>query len=100
MELMISRPSTANLFKLFSEASYEEMELDEFRVTSDCELVGKTLGEWRIREDFNLLLVGIYGSDEEALFNPPPDQIIQNGDTLLVMGKMTDISRLKQFLTV
>ena len=96
MERMITRPTTADLFELFSEASHLEMELDEFHVDQQSSFVGKTLSQSRIRENFNLLVVAIYSNDSDPQFNPSPDHIIKDQDTLLVMGQMSDVTRMKQ----
>ena len=70
MERMISRPSTADLIGLFAEASQYEMELDELKVSKNNKLVGMTLGESKIKEKFNLLVVGIKNPDGDMRFNP------------------------------
>lgn len=95
MERMISRPTTADLFELFAEASHLEMELDEFKVTETSELVGRSLADSRIKEDFNLLVVGIKDEGGHFRFNPKPQETIRSEDTLLVIGQLDDINRMK-----
>ena len=95
MERMISRPSTADLFELFAETAREEMELDELLVSAGGSLVGKTLNDSGIKETFNLLVIGIIRNDGELEFNPSPNHRIEANETLLVMGPMDDINRMK-----
>lgn len=95
MERMISRPTTADLVELFAEASHLEMELDEFRVSQTSNLVGTALSDSKIKEEFNLLVVGIKNRDGEFRFNPPPQETIGDEDTLLVIGQVDDINRMK-----
>lgn len=95
MERMISRPTTADLVELFAEASHLEMELDEFRVSSNSSLIGSTLADSNIKEQFNLLVVGIKNSEGDFRFNPPPLEKIGDEDTLLVIGQLDDINRMK-----
>ena len=95
MERMISRPTTADLFELFAEASHLEMELDELLVSNHSSLIGVSLAESKIKEKFNLLVVGIKNRQGEFRFNPPPQEKIDDDDTLLVMGQVEDINRLK-----
>ena len=96
MERMISRPTTADLFELFAEASHLEMELDEFLVDQRSPLIGTSLAESKIKESYNVLVVGIKKEDGEFHFNPPPSQSIADRDTLLVIGQVADINRMKQ----
>jgi voltage-gated potassium channel len=95
MERMISRPTTADLVELFAEASHLEMELDEFRVSRHSDLVGTALADSNIKEQFNLLVVGIKNREGEFRFNPPPHETIGVEDTLLVIGQVDDINRMK-----
>lgn len=95
MERMISRPTTADLVELFSEASQLEMELDEFVVPEKCSLAGRTLMESAIKEKFNLLVVGIKDVAGEFHFNPAPDSIILANSTLLIIGDEGNINRMK-----
>lgn len=95
MERMISRPTTADLVELFAEASHLEMELDEFRISSVSSMVGATLADSKIKEQFNLLVVGIKNDSGEFRFNPKSQETIRDEDTLLVIGQVKDINRMK-----
>ena len=95
MERMISRPTTADLFDLFAEASELEMELDEFRVGNASGFVGRSIGESGIRDRFDLLVIGIKQSDGQLIFNPPPTHVIGDQDTLMVIGPYDKINQLK-----
>jgi voltage-gated potassium channel len=95
MERMISRPSTADLVELFAEASHLEMELDELLVGEQSKLAGVSVGDSRIKTDFNLLVIGIRDKVGHFRFNPKPTETIQVGDILLVIGEVSDINRMK-----
>ena len=95
MERMISRPTTADLVELFAEATHLEMELDEFRVGQDSQLAGLSLADSKIKDDFNLLVVGIKDDGGHFRFNPQPQETIRSEDTLLVIGQVADINRMK-----
>lgn len=95
IERMISRPSTADLVELFAEASHLDMELDEILITNNSAMTGKALADSGIKQQFNLLVVGIKNSDGEFTFNPSPLSTIQAGDTVLVIGQSKDIRDLK-----
>lgn len=95
MERMISRPTTADLVELFAETSNLDMELDEFLISDRSDLVGKSLGQSQIKEQFNLLVIGIKNESGDFQFNPGADQEICANDTLLVIGDVADINRMK-----
>ena len=76
-------------------ALHLEMELDEFCVNSNRGLVGLTLADSKIKEQFNLRVVEIQKLDGDFQFNPSSTNVIQSSDTLLVMGNFNDINRMK-----
>ena len=63
---------------------------------NNSSLAGHTLAKSKIKENFNLLVVGIKDANGEFRFNPGPDTKIEIGDTVLVMGQVDDINRMKQ----
>lgn len=95
MERMISRPTTADLIGLFAEASHLEMELDELLVSNQSQLAGRTIAESKIKDQYNLLVVGIKNENGDFRFNPHPTDIVDKQDTLLVIGNVDDINRMK-----
>ena len=100
MERMITRPSTADLVELFAETSALDIELDEFRISDSSSLIGKSLAQSKIKEEFDLLVVGIHGSDGQFRFNPKPHDTIQPGDTLVVMGNVDNVELMKTAHTI
>jgi voltage-gated potassium channel len=95
MERMISRPSTADLLELFSEATNVRVELDEFEVAANSSLAGQQLEECGAARDYGLITVGLKNGAGELLFNPPANTLIAGGDTLLVLGALSDITRFR-----
>lgn len=96
MERILSRPNTADLFDLFAEASELEMELDEFLVPDTTPLIGKTLGQSKLRDRFNVLVIGIKRADGQLIFNPNHVEAFEAMDTVMVIGKFKDIADMKQ----
>jgi voltage-gated potassium channel len=76
-------------------ALHLEMELDEFRVNSNRGLEGLTLADSKIKEQFNLRVVGIQKLDGDFQFTPSSTNVIQSSDALLVMGSLNDINPMK-----
>ncbi len=95
MERMISRPTTADLFELFAEASHLEMELDEIEIPDNSNLLNTSIMESGIKDQFNVLVVGVKDTDGRFHFNPRPEAPINKGDTLLVIGEMQSINQMK-----
>ena len=81
-EQMMARLTSSDL-----EDRYQLAErLWEVRVPPESPLAGRPLSESGIGERFGLTVAGVRRS-ERVLFSLPPDQIVQPGDVLLVVGR-------------
>ena len=95
MERMISRPTTADLAELFAESSRLEMEFDECVIGNQSDLAGKSLAESQLKDEYNLLVVGIKKANGEFKFNPNPNHRFDVQDIVLLIGDRIDIDRMK-----
>ncbi|KIS04380.1 potassium channel family protein [Paucilactobacillus wasatchensis] len=68
--------------------------LAEIRVAND-KFNGKTLAELNFHDQFGLMLVAI-ARNNDVQVSPPATAIIQEGDTLSVIGKTVDVDRLDE----
>lgn len=93
MERMISRPTTADLLELLTEASNDRIELDELGIDSHCRIAGQPVGP--VVSAAGLIAVGIRNAGGDLQFNPPASSVLQAGDCLLVMGSQADIQRFR-----
>lgn len=96
MERMISRPTTADLVELLAENSHMDMELDEIKITNNSPFCDQSLETANIEERYQLLVIGIKSATGQFEFKPKPHTTIQCGDTLLVIGQMPEINRLRR----
>jgi voltage-gated potassium channel len=49
------------------------LQMEEMPISENTKLQGKTLMESNIRNDFNIIVIGIKRLDGTMLFNPRPD---------------------------
>ena len=58
---------------------------------------GLSIADTRLRSDHGVTIVGIQRADARIV-SPSPDEIVHEGDLLLIMGTEEDIARLKHLL--
>ncbi|QEG39660.1 potassium channel family protein [Roseimaritima ulvae] len=95
---MVTRPATAELFDLVSEAKLEDVELDEIAIQSDSPLIGQTIGETELHSQHKLLAVAIKSSSGEMVFNPNVTHRLDAQDIVLVLGHRHDIDKYRKRL--
>ena len=94
------RPEVSSFLGILLETTNTTINLVDFPVHHDCDLVGKTLREANVRARTNCMVVGLRSPNyTEHLYNPPPDQKIKAGGRLLAMGEPGGLEDLEQLLT-
>lgn len=68
-----------------------DLEVETFRVQADASVVGKTLGELRLREQLGVTVLAIQ-RDGETLTNPWGGTALQEGDLVITLGKPTQLA--------
>nr|WP_223157436.1 ion transporter [Sulfurovum sp. bin170] len=70
--------------------------IDELRVSERSRLIGKEVREINFKL-YKILLIGIErGSHSEFIFNPKADRVIEEGDTLVMMGQKISVEYFKE----
>lgn len=70
-----------------------ELELEELTVPDSSPIAGQTIGDTNIRRHFGLLVIGRLRNDGSVAFNPSPNDTIEAGSTLIVLGRREDLDR-------
>jgi trk system potassium uptake protein TrkA len=82
----LTRPGILDRFKLDPENSIVEVAIPP-------EFDGKTLAEIKIRSRYGLNVLAV-GNDDKFTINPPPNYILHQGLSMVVIGSNDDIHRL------
>lgn len=85
MAQSVVRPTVTSFLELTSHSGLD-LSMEELTLSGRSELVGKNLIESKIRQRFNLIIIGIKRKDGEMLFNPDAQTVLETGDTLLAVG--------------
>lgn len=70
---------------------------EEIRVGEGSELDGKSLSEAKIRQKYFVAIIAIITKDKDVIqFNPGSEDTISAGDSLIVLGDVKDIKKLRK----
>jgi voltage-gated potassium channel len=97
MAQSVLRPTVTNFLELAVRGGID-LQMEELAVSPESELVDKDLIESKIRPNFNLIIIAIKKESGEMVFNPGPKEIIRANDTLLAVGKKTNLAELREIL--
>ena len=97
MAQTILRPTVVTFMELAMQDGVE-WSMEEIAVSESSPLVGIPIIDTGIRKDLNLIVVAIKRADGTSLFNPTPQNTLQGGDTLIVVGLRHNLEKLEEMM--
>jgi voltage-gated potassium channel len=90
------RPTVVDFIELATRREHLELQIEETAIDGKSRLVGKTLKESQLRQDYGIIIVAIKKVGGRMIFNPPSDARIEGGDILIVLGHRQQLDQLEQ----
>ena len=94
----ILRPTVIHFLEMAFADKETDINFEEIPVAADCKLVNTTLMESKIRQNFDVLIIAIKKANGKMEFNPKPDSLIQEGDTIITVGQTANLKELECLL--
>jgi len=96
MASLLMRPTIVSFLDVITHAGEELLDLEDIVICKHSKLVGQTLKDASIPDKIGLIVLALLKKDEEELrFNPGPNEALEIGDTMLVLGKQEQIDKLR-----
>ncbi len=95
MAQVIKKPTVVDFIDTAMMSSDLNLAMEEALIRPDSDLVGKSVVESNIRQDFGVIIVAIKKPTGEMLFNPMPSETINAGDVVVVIGKKQELKKLR-----
>ncbi len=99
MANLILRPAVVEFLDLTDGKRDLELAIEEMRVRSGSPLVGKTIVDSEIRTKFGIIIVAVLRPNEKMVFNPPPQSVINENDTLIALGQIQSLKALSSVIS-
>jgi voltage-gated potassium channel len=92
----VLRPTVVDFIELATRTEHIDLQLEEARIGPGSSLAGSTLKDSRLRIDLKLIIVAIKKGTGHMQFNPPPETVLEPGDTLVAIGHREQLSLLER----
>jgi voltage-gated potassium channel len=99
MAQSITRPAVTDFLEFTVHNRKIGLELGEIEVDGSSRLNGMTLIQSNIRQEMDVIIVAIKKKGGEMQFNPSSLTRIEEGDTLIALGRSQDLERLSLVLS-
>lgn len=95
---VLKRPTVTDFIDIATMDTQLGLRMEEAQVSTKSSLVGKTLVESHIRQDFGVIIVAIKKPTGAMIYNPLPTEKLEGGDVIVVIGKKEDLKRMDTVL--
>ncbi|MGA6927073.1 MAG: potassium channel protein [Desulfosarcina sp.] len=92
------RPAAVEFMDNMLRSERGELRIHQITVDKHSSLAGKTIMKSGLRDQFNLLLLGVRRQNDEFEFRPPSSFVLEAGMTLIVMGDIENIHLAREAL--
>jgi voltage-gated potassium channel len=92
------RPHVLQFLDFATKSMGLDVLIEQAQVAETSEFAGMSLKQMQIRRDTGVIVLAIRRAGE-MIFNPPADEVIQGGDSLVVMGEQHDLQRFEERLS-
>lgn len=92
------RPAAVEFLDNLLRSERGELRIHQVAVSSGSPLVGKPILQSGLRDQFNLLLLGVRFNNGEFEYRPPSSFVMEAGMTLIVLGDIENINRAREML--
>lgn len=90
----VLRPAVLDFISLATHRTTLDLQMEELSLTKPSQLIGKSLAESTLRSAYHVIVVAVQKPSGDMVYNPGSDYILEEGDTLVVLGPNASIQEL------
>jgi voltage-gated potassium channel len=90
------RPAVVDFMRLATTSDRLDLSAEQIEIGQNAMFVGQTLRAANFRQAFGVVVVAIKRADGHMQFNPAPDDTLQVGDQLVVLGNVAQLRALEE----
>lgn len=76
------------------EIAFDDLLIEWFKVEPGAKAVNQSIGDLKIRENYDVTIVAIIKRNKQKINTPGPHTLLEAGDTLIVSGHRTQIKNI------
>ena len=73
-----------------------ELEAEQYVIDAESKLIGQTLRQANLPRQVGILVIALKRKDNQTIFNPEPDTILQADDVMIITGRTGSMAKLEQ----
>ena len=94
MANLLLRPNVVEFIEGSLYDASVDLAIEELHLPRQSTLAGKSVKSSGLRKDYGLSIVAIKRLEGGLVVNPSPDDLLENGDVLIVLGKRSELEKI------
>jgi voltage-gated potassium channel len=99
MTQVLLRPGVVDFIDIIARDRRIDLHIEEIDVHAGSNLIGHKLSEAPIRNKLNIIIIAIFKSDGNVIYNPQSNVVIEENNKLMVIGEERNIEELIKIAT-
>jgi voltage-gated potassium channel len=99
MAMASLRPNVVDFMQIAA-IGEEGLSLEELVIPTDSVLIGRTIMESGLKNDFGVTIIGVKHRGEKMILNPEPAEVFREGDIMILIGEVTQLEQLNKSLSL
>jgi voltage-gated potassium channel len=95
MAMASLRPNVVD-FMLMTSLSDSGLGIEEVKLPQGSQYVGQSLIDSRIKADYGMTVIGIKKAEGEMMVNPPPTEVMNENDVLVLVGATEELEKFTE----
>jgi len=98
MALKLLRPSVSNFLDIALSRKQRAIQIEEVTISPKSKILNVMLKDSGIRQNYNIIIIAIKKKDGEMIFNPSFETFMEAGDTIIAMGRASNLKKFNEEL--
>jgi voltage-gated potassium channel len=96
----VLRPTVVDFIELATKSEHFELQIEETRVAAESALVGASVKDSGLRQEYGVIVVAVKKGTGHMIFNPASHELLQAGDILILIGAREHLDRVARLAGV
>lgn len=100
MALKLLQPNVSNFLDIALSRKQKDIQIEEVSISPKSKILNVMLKDSGIRQNYNIIIIAINKKDGEIIFNPSFETFLEAGDTIIAMGRATNLRKFNEELNL
>ena len=91
---IILKPTISKILDFARQRGQFELNIDEFSIPKSNHMIGQSIRECRIRDEYNIIIIAIEKQDGSIITNPGPNYTFQEDDKIVMIANEGELDSL------